>query len=177
MRQADCLTAVIFIQAEESLGFEKAQRALASVMADWSSPSGNLCVLVFRQDTLRGIHDHLTRLGIPGPADVRGGIQVGGHGTVRVSPPGQAELERLMQLMHCRQGFRLADWRQAGQLARPMSSVPGELARHWYVRLRRLTAQDALSQDLLRERDWLQRRHPGHERGRETGRPAGPGRR
>ena len=36
-----------------------------------------------------------------------------------------------------------------------MSSVPGELARHWYFRLERLTAQDTLSLASLRERKWL----------------------
>ena len=63
-----------------------------------------------------------------------------GRGTVRVAPPDQAELERLLQLMHCRRGFGLADWRQTGS-AGPgdVGSVPGELAKHWLFWLDRLT--------------------------------------
>jgi SpoVK/Ycf46/Vps4 family AAA+-type ATPase len=157
MRQADLPTAVIIMQAEETLGFQRAQRQLASVMADWlAAPSGNLCVFVFRQDSLSGIHDYLTRHQFPLlESFVAEAMRSGGHGTVRVRPPDQAELERLIQLMHSRQGFHVADWQQAGQLAQAMSAVPGEQAKHWQANLRRLTADDVLSQDLLRERGWL----------------------
>jgi len=158
MRQTECLTAVVLTQAEETLRYVEANRTLASVMADWSSlTTGNLCVLVFRQDSLRDIHDQLTSLRRFPALErlVAGAIQDEGRGSVRVPPPDQAELERLLRLMHARQGFRLADWRQAAALARTMSAVPGELARNWYFRLERLTAQDLLSLASLREMGWL----------------------
>ena len=141
MRQADTPTAVIIMQAEESLGYQQAKRALASVMADWLNaqrqplrpglPSGQAerrARLVCQARRSRGWSRSSPR---PCASD--------GHGAVRVEPPDQAELERLMQLMHCRQGFRLADWRQAGALAQAMSAVPGELAKHWQSSLTRLS--------------------------------------
>ena len=157
MRQTDIPTAVVITQAEESLAFQQAQRSLASVMADWfSQPSGNLCVLVFRQESLSAVRDYVARQQFPRlEAFVAESVRGEGHGTARVRPPDQAEMERLLHLMRCRQGFRLADWRQTGALARAMSSVPGELAKHWQFKLRRLTADDELSLGLLRERGWL----------------------
>ena len=137
MRQGDCLTAVVFTQAEETLGFVKAVRTLASVMADWSSlNTGNLCVLVFRQDTLRGIQEQLNRLRFPALQKfVAGTIQDEGRGSVRVATPGQAELERLLRLMHSRQGFRMADWREAatwpGRCPRCRASWPGTGTSGW----------------------------------------------
>jgi SpoVK/Ycf46/Vps4 family AAA+-type ATPase len=158
MRQGDCPTAVIFTQAEESLSYQQANRSLASVMTDWfGQPRDNLCVLVFRQDSLSAVRDYVAALHrYPRlEAFLAEAMRGEGRGSVRVRPPDQAEIERLLRLMHCRQGFSLADWRQAGALARAMSSVPGELARHWQFRLKRLTADDSLSLTMLRERGWL----------------------
>jgi SpoVK/Ycf46/Vps4 family AAA+-type ATPase len=157
MRQPDCLTAVIFTQAEESLSYTQADRSLASVMADWfRQPTGNLCVLVFRQASLSGVQDYLRGLRrFPLlEAFVADAVQAEGRGTVRVGPPDQAELERLLRLMHARQGFTVADWRQAGTLAGTMSAMAGELVRHWRFRLARLTAEDSVSLATFREKGW-----------------------
>ncbi len=167
MRQADIPTAVIIMQAEESLGFQQAQRALASVMADWlNAPSGNLCVFVFRQDSLSGIHDYLTRPRHQFPlleSFVAEAMRSGGHGTVRVRPPDQAELERLIQLMHSRQGFHLADWRQAGQLAQADVRGPGR-AGQTLVGQSETADRRRCAEPGPAPRTGLaqQRRHPGH---------------
>ena len=158
MRQPDCRTAVIFAQAEESLRYQEAERSLASVMVDWFGLDGsNLCVLVFRKDTLSGVQDHVTALHRFPRLEtfIEQAIQAEGRGTVRVEPPGQGEMERLLQLMHCRRGYGLADWQQAGALARAMSAVPGDLAKHWLFWLDRLTPGDSLSLAMLRERGRL----------------------
>jgi SpoVK/Ycf46/Vps4 family AAA+-type ATPase len=158
MRSPVCRTAVIFTQAEESLRYQEAERSLASVMVDWFGLDGsNLCVLVFRKDTLAGVRDHVAALHRFPRLEtfIEQAIQAEGRGTVRVEPPGQGELERLLQLMHCRRGYGLADWQHAGALARAMSAVPGELTKHWLYWLDRLTPDDSLSLATLRERTRL----------------------
>jgi len=155
MRETGRLTAVVFPHAEESLGYQEAARSLASAIPGWfSRRTGNLCVLVFRRDSLGGVRESLGRF----PrleSFVAEAMRGDGHGTVRVGPPDQEELERLLRLMHCRQGFRLADWRQAGALARTMSAVPGMLATHWYFLLEKLVRGESLSLATFREKGWL----------------------
>ena len=158
MRQPDCRTAVIFTQAEESLSYQEAERSLASVMVDWFGLDGsNLCVLVFRKDTLSGVRDHVAGLHRFPRLEtfIEQAMRADGRGTVRVEPPDQGEIERLLQLMHCRRGYGLADWQQTGALARAMSAVPGELAKHWLFWLDRLTPDESLSLATLRERGQL----------------------
>ena len=55
---------MIFTQAEESLRYQEADRSLASASWRTGSPgrAANLCVLVFRQDTLDGVHDYIAAL-------------------------------------------------------------------------------------------------------------------
>ncbi len=159
MRQDDCPTAVVFTQAEESLSYQQAQRSLASVMADWfNRPSGNLCVLVFRQYTLGAVRDYVAGLGrFPRlESFIAQDMRAEGRGSVRVPPPDEAEMERLIQVMRCRQGFRLADWREAAALARAMTSRPDELAHHWQFRLKMLQAGEELSLETLRQRRWIE---------------------
>ena len=157
MRQTDHATAVIFPQAEESLSYQQADRSLASVIADWfHQPSGNLCVLVFRHHSLSDVHDLVRRLGrFPRlESFVAEAVRGDGHGAVHVRPPDQTELERLIQLMHCRRGFCVADWRQAGAMARAMSAVPSQLTRNWLFELNHLEPEDTLSLATFRERGW-----------------------
>lgn len=159
MRQADCPTAVVFTQAEESLSYQQAQRSLASMMADWfGRPSGNLCVLVFRQYTLAAVREYVAALGrFPRlEAFIAQAMRGEGRGSVRVPPPDEAEMERLLQVMRCRQGFCLDDWRQVRALARAMTSGPDELAHHWQFRLKTLSAGEPLSLDTLRQRRWIE---------------------
>jgi broad specificity phosphatase PhoE len=95
MRQDDCPTAVVFTQAEESLSYQQAQRSLASVMADWfNRPSGNLCVLVFRQYTLGAVRDYVAGLGrFPRlESFIAQDMRAEGRGSVRVPPPDEAEM-------------------------------------------------------------------------------------
>ena len=158
MCQTEHATAVIFPQAEESLHYQEAGRRLASAIADWfHRPSGNLCVLVFRHHSLNEIQDLIRDLGrFPRlQTFVAGAMRGEGHGAVRVPPPDQAELERLIQLMRCRRGFSVADWRQLGAIARAMSVVPGLLARNWLFELNLLKPEDSLSSDTFRERGRL----------------------
>jgi AAA+ superfamily predicted ATPase len=158
MRQTSSPAAVIFTQAEETLRYLEADRSLAGVVADWfARPGGNLCILVFHRDGLAGVHDYIAALNrFPRlEAFVAQAMRGEGHGSVRVPPPDEAELERLLQVMRLRQGFALADWRQAGALARAMVSGPGELTHHWYFRLGQLTGGQTLSLATLRERNWI----------------------
>jgi len=158
MLQNDRPTAVIFTQAEESLSYEQADRSLAGKMAGWfGEPAGNLCILVFRRDSLSSVHDFVARLHRFPRLEtfVETAMRSEGRGSVQVRPPDEAELERLLQLMHCRRGYQLADWRQAGALARAMASAPSALIKHWQFNLRLLTATDTVSPAMLRERGWL----------------------
>jgi SpoVK/Ycf46/Vps4 family AAA+-type ATPase len=158
MRQTEHATAVIFPQAEESLRYLEADRPLAAAIVDWfHRPSGNLCVLVFRHHNLNEIQDLIRSLGRFDRLQtfVAEAMRGEGHGAVRVPPPDQAELERLIQLMRCRRGFSVADWRQVGAMARAMSVAPGRLARYWFFELGRLEPGDSLSLATFRERKWL----------------------
>jgi SpoVK/Ycf46/Vps4 family AAA+-type ATPase len=159
LRQVDCPTAVVFTQTEESLSYQQAQRSMATMMIElFKRPSGNLCVFVFRQSTLSAVRDFVRDLRqFPRlESFVAQAIRNDGRGSIRVPPPDQPEMERLLQVMCCRQGLRLADWRQAGTLARAMTSGPDELAHHWQFRLKMLTAGESLSLDTFRERRWIE---------------------
>ena len=164
MRQADQSTAVVFTQAEETLQYLGARRALAGVVADWfARPQGNLCVLVFNREDLGGVHDYVAeQRGFPRLESFIARSRRGeARGTVRVPWPDEAELERLLHVMRIRQGFALADWTQAGALARTMVSVPDELAYRWRFRLGQLTGRDSLSLAGLHERGWISGAIPG----------------
>ncbi len=164
MRQGDHPTAVVFTQAEETLKYLSAKRALAGVVADWfARPQGNLCVMVFNREELSGVHDFVAGQG--GFPRLESFIAQSRHGeargTVRVPRPDEAELERLLHVMRVRQGFALADWRQAGPLARAMVSGPDELVHHWRFRLGQLRAGDPLSLATMHERGWISGATPG----------------
>jgi SpoVK/Ycf46/Vps4 family AAA+-type ATPase len=149
---------VIFPQAEESLTYQQSARPLASMIAEWfHRPRRNLCVLVFRHHSLNEVQELIRRVGgFPRlETFVAEAMRGEGHGAIRVPPPDQAELERLIQLTRCRSGFSVADWRQVGAMARAMSSVPGLLARNWFFELNRLKPEDSLSLAMFRERGWL----------------------
>ena len=55
MRQSGVRTAVVLSHAEESLRYDRADRALAGALAGWAEHSDdhNLCVLLFRKHTLK----------------------------------------------------------------------------------------------------------------------------
>lgn len=158
MRQAECPTAVVFTQAEEALLYLKAKRSLAGIVADWfAQPRENVCVLVFHQDGLTGVRDYIAGLNSFPRLEtfVAQALRGEANGTVRVPPPDEAELERLLQVTRCRQGFALADWGQSAALARAMVSAPEALAHHWQFKLSKLTDRDSVDLAMLRERKWI----------------------
>ena len=163
MRRTDQPTAVIFTQAEETLQYLGARRALAGVVADWfAQPQGNLCVMIFHREDLSGVHDYVAaQRGFPRLESFIAQSRRGeARGTVRVPRPDEAELERLLHVMRLRQGFALTDWRQPGALARAMVSVPDELAANWRFRLGQLNRRDSLSLADLYEKDWISGANP-----------------
>ncbi|WP_206505543.1 AAA family ATPase [Streptomyces chrestomyceticus] len=159
MRQAEHRTAVVFTHAEESLRYEQAGRTLAGALAEWVEHSGdrNLCVLLFRRDTLDDVGEFVRELRrVPRLetylAAQRG--RSGGGATAAIGLPSAEELERLVHDVRLREGLLVEEWNDLPLVVRTMAAAP-ERARNWRARLR-LLAREKRSLDVaeLRRRQW-----------------------
>jgi SpoVK/Ycf46/Vps4 family AAA+-type ATPase len=157
MRDGSVPTAIVFVDAEETLRHYQAVRGLAGFFAhqvSYRPEAPHTCVLVFRRTTLDGVQGFLDGLGaVPAlaAAAVRQAERRGRPGLVAC--PGDAELTRLIHAARIAEGLRVADWRTLPAAVRAMSAQLEE-ARRWAGRLRDLAQQEiALSGESLR--DWI----------------------
>ena len=164
MRQRTPQTAVIFAEAEEWLRHNNAKSVFANALAHWlESPgvSGNLCVLVFRHETLAGIRRFVeleTQSSYPAfeaaltNLDSDGGSRK--SGLVAIGPPGSGELSALVHRYRLLRGLTLGDWRELPRTIRTMASARSSI-RVWRDRLDRLVDERRpLSPDTIRELGW-----------------------
>ncbi|GHJ47145.1 hypothetical protein Cs7R123_44870 [Catellatospora sp. TT07R-123] len=147
MRQSQVRTAVVLTHAEESLRYTEAGRTMAHMVADWlehAAAEGNLCVFVFRHDSLDQVRDFLRDLRrVPRLETYVDDLarRPGAAGAV-VGFPEEHELGRLVQVARLRDGLRVGDWPGLGAAAQAMASRQAR-ARDWRAWLRQLTASGA----------------------------------
>ena len=164
MRQRSPRTAVIFAEAEEWLRHNNAQSAFANALAHWlESPgvSGNLCVLVFRHETLAGIRRFVeleTRSSYPAFEAALANLDSDSgsreSGLIAIGPPGSGELSALIHRYRLLRGLTLADWGDLPRIIRTMASTRASV-RVWRDRLDRLVDERRpLSSDTIRDLGW-----------------------
>ena len=154
MRGGSTRTALVFMDAEETLRLIEAVRGLANFFAQQVSyrpDAPHTCVLVFRRTTLDGVQGFLDGLGtVPAlaAAAVRQAERRGQPGLIGY--PAEAELTRMVHALRIPESLPVADWLALPAVIRAMSSQREE-ARRWAARLRDLARQGIpLSSESLR---------------------------
>jgi SpoVK/Ycf46/Vps4 family AAA+-type ATPase len=144
MRDGAPRTALVFMDAEETLRLIEAVRGLAGFFAGqvaYRPDAPHACVLVFRRPTLDGVQGFLDGLGtVPALA-----AAAGRQAERRLQPgligfPCEPELLRLVHLLRVADGLRIADWQALPASIRAMTAQLEE-ARRWQGRLRELAAR------------------------------------
>lgn len=144
MRDGSERTALVFIDAEETLRLIEAVRGLAGFFATqvaFRPDARNTCVLVFRRPSLDGVQGFLDGLGtVPALASAaaRQLERPGQPGLVGY--PGEGELTRLVHALRLTAGLRVADWQALPATVRAMSAELQE-TRRWSGRLRDLSGR------------------------------------
>ncbi|MGW3037424.1 AAA family ATPase [Streptomyces sp. NPDC001178] len=160
MKQSEHRTAVVVGHAEELLRYDRAERTLAGALAEWAEHGDdrNLCVLLFRRDTLDDVREFVRALGrlprLESYLEDQRGRSAGGA-TAAIGLPQAAELERLIHVLRLREGLRIGNWRELPLTVRAMAAAP-ERARNWRAHLRQLADQGRpLELAELRTRQWV----------------------
>ena len=156
MREGAARTALVFVDAEETLRLIEAVRGLAGFFAhqvSYRPEAPHTCVLVFRRPTLSDVSEFLAGIGsVPALAAASARQVERPSQPGLVGFPGDAELTRLIHLLRIREGLRVEDLRQLPATVRAMSAQVEE-ARRWTGRLRQLAARGVpLSRVSLGER-------------------------
>jgi SpoVK/Ycf46/Vps4 family AAA+-type ATPase len=144
MRDKEIRTALVFIDAEETLKHLNEVRGLASFFAEQVSYRQNephICVLVFRQATLSGVIDFLDGLGMVPALTAYARRQLRRQNRLgSIGLPEDAELTRLIRAVQDRDGLEIADPSSLPATVRAMSAESDE-ARRWEARLRLLAGE------------------------------------
>jgi SpoVK/Ycf46/Vps4 family AAA+-type ATPase len=159
MRTGAPATALVFVDAEETLRHIEAVRGLAGFFAKqvaYRPDAPHTCVLVLRRPTLDDVHEFLDRL-----ASVPALAQTARRQIERPNRPGlvgypsDAELARLVHRLRVGNGLQVSDWAALPVTVRTMSAQL-DLTRRWKGRLEQLAREAApLSAATLRERGWV----------------------
>ena len=154
MRNGSVRTALVFVDAEETLRHIQAVRGLAGFFAhqvSYRPDAPHTCVLVFRRTTLDGVQGFLDGLGaVPALAAVA--VRQGERRTQPglVAFPGHAELTRMVHTLRISEGLRVVGWLALPAAVRAMAAQLEEV-RRWSGRLRELARRGVpLSPDSLR---------------------------
>ncbi|MET7606617.1 AAA family ATPase [Streptomyces avermitilis] len=160
MRQTEHRTAVVLSHAEESLRYDRADRALAGALADWAEHGDdqNLCILLFRRHTLEEVQQFVAELrSVPRLEsylhDQR--QRSTGRATAAIGHPHTAELERLVHIVRIRNDLRIGDWGGLSLAVRAMAAEPIP-ASNRQAQLRQLAGEKRpLDVAELRRRQWV----------------------
>jgi SpoVK/Ycf46/Vps4 family AAA+-type ATPase len=144
MRNGSVRTAMVFVDAEETLRHIQDVRGLAGFFAhqvSYRPDAPHTCVLVFRRTTLDGVQGFLDGHGVV-PALAAAAQRQGDRRTQPglVAFPGEAELTRMVHTVRISEGLRVTDWLALPAAARAMAAQQEE-ARRWSGRLRQLARQ------------------------------------
>ncbi|MFE2412567.1 AAA family ATPase [Kitasatospora sp. NPDC059408] len=147
LRQREVPTAVVYIQAEETLVHNEASRQLAGALADRAQDrlGRNRWIFVFRRSTLEEVERVVAdRRVYPAlAAFLRTEIdQPARGGAFRVGYPDESELDRMVQQLRLREHLRIGDWRELAPLVRSFASTPRR-ASAWREDLRLLISDGA----------------------------------
>jgi SpoVK/Ycf46/Vps4 family AAA+-type ATPase len=144
MRDGGARTALVFIDAEETLRHVEGVRGLAGFFASQVSyrpDAPHTCVLVFRRPTLDGVQGFLDGIGtIPALAAAAARQAERRAQPGLVGFPVDAELLRLVHVLRMSDGLQVTDWLALPAAIRIMSAQREE-ARRWVGRLRELAAR------------------------------------
>lgn len=144
MQDGAARTALVFIDAEETLRLIEAVRGLAGFFAhqvSYRPEAPHTCILVFRRPTLSDVSEFLGALGSVPALAAAAARQTGRPSQPGlVGFPGDDELTRLIHLLRIRDGLRVEQMDQLPATVRAMSSQLEE-ARRWAGRLRDLAAR------------------------------------
>ena len=159
MRDRQLRTAVVFVNAEETLSHIDAVRGLAEFFAgrvSYRRDSPHACVLLFRQPTLDGVGEFLEGLRtVPALAAYARRQLARQNRSGLIVSPDDAELTRMVHLLRVSHGLRVADWQSLPAIVRAMSAQADE-AKRWEGRLRLLAAENQpLSTAELTGRGWV----------------------
>jgi AAA+ superfamily predicted ATPase len=159
MRDEKLRTALVFMNAEETLSHIDATRGLAEFFAtrvSYQRNSPHTCVLLFRQPTLNGVCDFLAGLRtVPALTEYARRQLSRENRAGLIARPEYAELTRMIHAMQDSEGLQVTDWQVLPVTVRAMSAQSEE-ARRWEARLRLLASEGvALDAAALRERGWI----------------------
>jgi SpoVK/Ycf46/Vps4 family AAA+-type ATPase len=159
MRHRTLRTALVFVNAEETLSHIDSVRGLAEFFAGrvaFQRSAPHVCVLVFRQPGLEDVRDFLDGLRtVPALAAYTGRQLDRPSRPGLIGCPDDPELTRMIHALRMSSGLRVDDWRALPVVVRAMSAQSVE-ARRWEHRLLRL-ARESVPLDLasLRDRGWV----------------------
>ena len=146
MQEGAARTALVFVDAEETLRLIEAVRGLAGFFAhqvSYRPEAPHTCVLVFRRPTLNDVSEFLAGLGsVPALAAASARQIERSSQPGLLGYPGDSELTRLIHVLRIREGLRVEDLRQLPATVRAMSAQVEE-ARRWMGWLRQLAAKGA----------------------------------
>lgn len=148
-------TALVFIDAEETLRLIEAVRGLAGFFATqvaYRPEALHTCVLVLRRHTLDGVQGFLDGLStVPSLAAAATRQLERPSQPGLVGYPSEAELARMVHVMRLSEGLRVSDWTELPTVIRAMAAQPEE-ARRWQGRIRELARRGTpLAPDSLRQ--------------------------
>lgn len=163
MRSGAERTALVFVDAEETLRLIEAVRGLAGFFAtqvSYRPEALHTCVLVFRRPTLDGVQGFLDGLGtVPSLAAAAARQLERQNRPGLIGYPAEPELTRLIHAMRLGEALRVADWLALPGMVRAMAAQQEE-ARRWAGRLRELSRRGVpLGPDSLRP--WVKSAVPG----------------
>jgi AAA+ superfamily predicted ATPase len=135
-------TAVVFLQAEETIRHFEESRGLAEFFGrvdQFRRDADHTCVFLFRSGSLDAVHATIDRAReVPALADAARHMLDSSRGAVQsgyVGMPDEQELTRLIHALRLCHDLRIADWKTLASTARAMAAAERE-AREWQRWLR-----------------------------------------
>lgn len=155
MQDASIKSAVVFLQAQDTLTLFRETRVLAGIIGEWMhlpTTNENICILAFSSASYESLCEESRT--IPVALVQRWILRQGKTGApILVGTPDREELHRIV--WYCNQGNRYRlDEMDENDLNRVVDAmyVENQPARTWIARLKTL---DSLTLDALRSRGWL----------------------
>ena len=163
-------TAVVFLQAEETIKYFEQNRGLAEFLGrvdQFRRDADHTCVFIFRGGSLSDVHAITDRAReVPALADAARRMLDAPRGAARsgyVGMPDEEELTRLIHVLRLSDHLRVADWKGLTRTARAMAAAGHEAKdwRRWLSGMAR--AGQPLNAETLRARGFIDK--PGRSTG------------
>jgi len=155
-------SAVVYIEAEQWLVHNTAQVPFADALSRWAESlggAGNVCIMVFRRETLAEIQNFvatLTNYPVLAAivADLNSGTGSRRPGSFAIGPPGVTEMSDLVHRYRLTRNLTLGDWRELPTIIRSMAAALLPV-RVWQQRLDGTAGSGTLSLGRMRDLEWM----------------------